>query len=115
MPRVIATLLVEIILALPASAASQHSQLDDVRTRLRQGDRIRIVDASGDIVDGRFDTLSGTAIALTVRKKVVTVPSQAVGPARPATRRLAGSHHRRRSRPTLALVRYARASADNFL
>lgn len=74
MPRPITTLLAAIILALPASAAGQHSQLDDVRTRLRQGDRIRIVDATGAVLDGRFDAISATAIALTVRKEMVAVP-----------------------------------------
>lgn len=74
MPRSITAVLVAIILTLPSVVAGQDRPGDDIRSRLRAGDRIRIVDATGTLLDGRFDRLSQTQIELTVKKKVVAVP-----------------------------------------
>ena len=72
------TALVAAMVLLPSTALSQELPLGDLRTKLREGDRIRILGVTGAVTNGRFDSLPTGSIRLNVKGKAVTIPNHEV-------------------------------------
>jgi hypothetical protein len=72
------TAVVVAVVLLPNTALGQDLPLGDLQAKLREGDRIRILGATGAVTTGRFDSLAPGSILLNVKGKAVTIPNNEV-------------------------------------
>lgn len=76
--RLVMTTVVLALVAFPNTVLGQDQSLQDVRSRLREGEWVRIVDISRTPASGRLVSLDSGAFLLRKRGKSVTVPDNRV-------------------------------------
>jgi hypothetical protein len=71
--------IIAVILATaPANAQEQGQSAGEIQNTLRRGDRIRVIDSSGGIVDGRVDGISESSLRLIHKKTALEVPEATI-------------------------------------
>jgi hypothetical protein len=76
--RHVMTNLALLLVAFPGIALGQDQLLQNVRNRLREGDRVRIVDITRVPTVGRLGRLGPDSFVLRLRGKTVTIPDNRV-------------------------------------
>jgi hypothetical protein len=77
-PKAVAAIIAVIFAASPAEAAGQEA-FRDVQQTLRHGDRIRVDDRSGAVVEGRVEGMSGSSIRVLRKDHVIELPEEQIG------------------------------------
>lgn len=72
--RLVAAMIAVILATSPADAQEQGQSLGEVQTRLRRGDRIRVVDHNGAVIEGRFEGISGSSLRLVRKATALELP-----------------------------------------
>ena len=72
--NVVAAIIAVMLATSPANAQEQHHSAGETRYGLRRGDRIRIIDAKGGIVDGRFEEMSTASLRVVRKGTVLDLP-----------------------------------------
>lgn len=76
--RFVTAVMVVILATSPTYAQGQGQSLGEIQTKLRIGDRIKVIDSNGTTIDGRFDGVSGSSLRLTVKGTVLEFPETQV-------------------------------------
>ena len=84
--RLVAAMIAVILATSPADAQEQGQSLGEVQTRLRRGDRIRVVDHNGAVIEGRFEGISGSSLRLVRKATALELPEAQINRIRKARR-----------------------------